>query len=286
MTDNDGISLRQGKRQKFYSKSLASLVPVLSLIGEGMYQEQIALKLDLDPQRVHYYVRRAIEMGWVRESARSTVRILELTQEGKKVLDQWERGHYPMAPTNRYLLENLQLAAEIIEGPTKPVNWKRVQMTNWVQYRGKVDKISVTINEGKTKKVVFTLTNLPGDRLLDMLLSAIHEYHKAAFRMFELFGIRLGHPEQASRPEYVAYDPLARQVCKDIGQVTIPGVAKINASRPLSRGEMEYHDLEDLASYALMPRRLQHVKRRLDELTLMTANNYLKDWHPCYTQNN
>jgi DNA-binding MarR family transcriptional regulator len=256
----------QRKRKKFYRKSWTLLALILGLIGKGVYKEKIARVLGVTPQLVGYHVDRAIESGLVRKGVKSTVQLLELTDEGKKFVDRYEKGR-DLVLSSRYLMENIQLAADIIHRPTKEIDLKKVEMHNWSQYQGRVRDVFVTINEGKTPKVVFTLSKIYGDSMIDLFIGAIYEYQKVALEMYERFGMKLGYPRIVSRPEFVAFDAVAGEACKEIGQLRVPGVGKINASRPGARGELEYDSLDDLVAYMLMPRKVEEIGRQLRDLS-------------------
>ena len=53
-------------------------------------QAQVAFELKISKPHVSYYVRKAIRIGYVKELFRDKIRVLELTQEGKKFLDQYK----------------------------------------------------------------------------------------------------------------------------------------------------------------------------------------------------
>ena len=57
--------------------------------------------------------------------------------------------------------------------------------------------------------------------------------------------------------------------CKINGQVTYEGVAKVNASRPRSIGELEFFDPRALYDYLLMPPRLQSIETRTVDIQSM-----------------
>jgi predicted transcriptional regulator len=68
---------------KFYRKSLALLLPILHMIDSGTILSAIAKSLNMDGSHVSYYIRKAKDLGYVKESPRSAFKILELTQAGK-----------------------------------------------------------------------------------------------------------------------------------------------------------------------------------------------------------
>ena len=41
-------------------------------------------------------------------------------------------------------LENIQFKAQVLKMPTKPVGWKKIEMTNWVQHTSKIKTTSMS----------------------------------------------------------------------------------------------------------------------------------------------
>jgi hypothetical protein len=62
-------------------------------------------------------------------------------------------------------------------------------------------------------------------------------------------------------------------MCKYNGQVTIEGLGKVNASKPLRRGEIEFFDLRRAADYFAMPERLSRIEKKMDELLKSRSTN-------------
>lgn len=72
--------------------------------------------------------------------------------------------------------------------------------------------------------------------------------------------------QSSSRGEWLTYDPIAREFCKKNGQVKYEGIGTVNASRPRSIGEFEFHDPRALADYLLMPRRVENIETMIQKL--------------------
>ena len=77
---------------------------------------------------------------------------------------------------------------------------------------------------------------------------------------------KIGRLETESGPEWVVYDPVASIISKQNGQITVDGLGKINASKPLRRGELEYFDPRFAAEYLTMPRRISNIEKLLEDL--------------------
>jgi DNA-binding MarR family transcriptional regulator len=97
---------------KFYRKSLTLLLCVLQMIDLGVILSDIAEALNIHKSHVSYYIRRAEDLGYVKESPRSAFKILELTQAGKNFLAMCINS-----PSNRSTIciaENIRFKADII----------------------------------------------------------------------------------------------------------------------------------------------------------------------------
>ena len=210
---------------KFYSKSLVLFSAVLRLINEGLIQGHIAKDLDIKSSHVAYYIKKAKNMGYVRSSLKDAVVILELTQAGKYFLDQCNKGRIPSP--NSVRAENIRFKPEILRMPTIPVDWKKIQMRNWVQYSSQIDSVKVQLNMGT---------------------------------LYDRIGIKVGRLQVGSRGEWLVYDPIAGAFCN------YDGLAKVNASKPRRVGEFEFHDPRALADYLAMPRRIDKMERMLEKL--------------------
>jgi hypothetical protein len=62
--------------------------------------------------------------------------------------------------------------------------------------------------------------------------------------------------------EWVVYDPFAKLLSNQFGQITVEGVGKVNASKPGRSGEFEWFDLRDCADYMALPKRLAMIEQQ------------------------
>jgi hypothetical protein len=73
--------------------------------------------------------------------------------------------------------------------------------------------------------------------------------------------IKFGRLELSSKGEWVVYDPIAKAFSKNLGQVKVDGIGKVNASKPKRQGEFEFNDPRTCADYMAMPRRVADIER-------------------------
>jgi len=231
---------------------------VLRLINEGLIQGHIAKDLDIKSSHVAYYIKKAKNMGYVRSSLKDAVVILELTQAGKYFLDQCNKGRIPSP--NSVRAKNIRFKAEILRMATIPVDWKKIQMRNWVQYSSQIDSVKVQLNMGNNPTIELIPSPVDGEDPYDLLIMLIYDCMNAIFTLYDRIGIKVGRLQVGSRGEWLVYDPIAGAFCN------YDGLAKVNASKPRRVGEFEFHDPRALADYLAMPRRIDKMERMLEKL--------------------
>jgi DNA-binding MarR family transcriptional regulator len=254
-------------RSKFYSKSLTLLLPVLKMIKDGFTASDIAKELDESKSLISYYIRKAKELGYVKENRRDVFKLLELTQAGKNFLDQYSSTNNSSAKTPICRLENIRFKALVYKmPPPQSLDWKKTQMNNWAQYGSKVDNIIIHLNNGKEPTIEFIPSAVDGDDPYELRDMVLYDCIKAAEKLQGTLGIEIGRLEQSSRPEYVVYDPVAKAFSKYIGQVKVKGIGKANASGPRRIGEFEFLDPRAAAEYMAMPKRLSNLEQDMKEM--------------------
>lgn len=189
--------------------------------------------------------------------------MLNLTQAGKKFLDQYNKKN-PSLPICR--LENIQLKAKITQMPTVPVDWKKIEMHNWVQYSSQIDTVKVRLNLGKEPTLELIPSPVDGENPYEILVIIVYECLNALLELYSRIGLKVDKLKVISRPEWVVHDPVAKQFCEHNGQVTYDGIGKVNASKPRHIGELEFHDPRILTDYMTMPTRVRNIAEKLDYL--------------------
>ena len=255
---------------KFYSKSFTLAIVILQLIKEGFVATDIARKLNLKKSHVSYYIKKAKTMGFVNQVTRDVFSVLELTQAGKNLLDQYNRNN-PSIPVCR--AENIQFIADIFQMPTIQVDWKKIQMRNWIQYTSKIDEVKVNINIGKNPTIVFIPSPVDGVDPYEVYTILVTECLNVALELYDKIGLKVRNLRLSSRGEWLVYDPIARLFCKTNGQVTYDRIGKVNASPPRRIGEFEFHDPRALQDYLRMPGRIQKIEELLEKaLTVLESD--------------
>jgi hypothetical protein len=257
---------------KFYPKSLTLLLPMLRMIKEGFIAVEISKSLKQSKSLISYYVRKAERLGYVRENVRDSFKVLELTQAGKNFLDQYDNQsvNHPICR-----LENIRFKALIVEMPNVPVDWEKIPIHNWVQYRSVVDDIRVHLHMGEHPTLELIPSPIDGQDPNDLLVSLTQDCMKVLDALESKFGMRFGRLQGPSRPEYAVYNPLAKSFSRYIGQVTVDSHGKINASKPMKRGEFEFHSPLAAAEFMVMPRRIDNIEQIVQ--AILDSLNQLKN---------
>ena len=250
---------------KFYRRSLTLLLPILQMINSGVISSDIAKSLNIRKSHVTYYIRKAKDLGYVKESPRSAFKILELTQAGKSFLAMYTNS----SSSNRSTIiraENIRFKADIIRMPADLTNWHKVGMNNWTQYCSEINGVKVHINKASQPTVEFIPSPIDGDNVEDMRSQLLQDCIAIRDELEERLDMRIGRLHPSSKGEWVVYDPFAKSLSNQFGQITIDGVGKVNASKPRRRGEFEWFDPRDCADYMVMPKRLAKIEQQIDEI--------------------
>ena len=202
-------------------------------------------------------------MGYIKQVTRDAFVILELTQAGKNLLDQYTQNNPPSVPICR--LENIQFKAKILQMPTIPVDWKKIEMHNWTQYKSQIDSVHVRLNDGAVPTLLLIPSPVEGDDPYSVIHGYVFACVNVILELHDKIGLRVGPLELGSRGEWVVYDPVAKSFCKNNGQVTYDGIGKVNASPPRHIGEFEFHDPRALIDYLVMPKRIQNIEKMLEK---------------------
>jgi DNA-binding MarR family transcriptional regulator len=256
----------RSRSSKFYPRSLTLLVSILELIKQGTIASDIAKQLNMKKSHVSYYFTKARNLGYLKKVTRDAFTLIELTQAGKNLLDQYTQNNISI-PVCR--LENIQFKAKVLQMPTIPVDWKKIEMHNWTQYTSQIDGVHVRLNDGSVPSLVFLPSPVEGDDPFQLYTVMVIACVNVMLELNDKFGLRVGPLELGSRGEWLVYDPVAKSFCKNTGhgQVTYDGIGKVNASPPRHIGEFEFHDPRALLDYLEMPKRLQNIEKMLERMT-------------------
>jgi hypothetical protein len=233
------------------------------MIDSGVILSGIAKSLNIRKSHVTYYIRKAKDLGYVKESPRSAFKILELTQAGKSFLAMYTNS------SNRSTIiraENIRFKADIIKMPPDLTDWHKVEMNNWTQYCIEMNGVKVHINNANHPTLEFIHSPIDGNNVEDMRSQLLQDCIAVRDELEERLDMRIGRLNPSSKGEWVVYDPVAKSLSNQFGQITVEGVGKVNASKPRRRGEFEWFDPRECADYMVMPKRLANIEQQIDEI--------------------
>jgi hypothetical protein len=231
------------------------------MIDSGVISSDIAKSLNIHKSHVTYYIRKAKDLGYLKECSRSVFEILELTQAGKSFLAMYTNS----SSSNRSTIcraENIRFKANVIMMPADLTNWHKVRMNNWTQYCSEIKGVKVHINNASQPTIEFIPSPIDGDNVEDMRSQLLQDCIAVCGELEERLGMQIGRLHPSSKGEWVVYDPFAKSLSNQFGQITVNGVGKVNASKPRRTGELEWFDLRDCADYMAMPKRLAKVEQQ------------------------
>jgi hypothetical protein len=135
-------------------------------------------------------------------------------------------------------------------------DWRRVQLTNWGQFLGCEDGLTVRKNSNSLEVFCDVVEGKDPDELL---LLAKAQADRVAKALETRLKMRLGEGKLSRKPHFGVYDPVAALVSKhwelsdDIG--------KIDESE--GHGEIDWFGPETAKQYLLMPRTISQILQAL-----------------------
>ena len=181
------------------------------MVKQGIIAADIARTLNLKKSHVSYYVTKAKKQGYLKEVVRDAFAIIELTQAGKNLLDQYNKNN-PTVPVCR--LENIQFKAKILQMPSIPVDWKKIEMHNWTQYISKIDSVHVRLNNGLLPTLLLIPSPVEGDDHIQLYTVMVVACVNVILELHDKIGLRVGPLELGSRGEWLVYDPVANHFAR------------------------------------------------------------------------
>lgn len=139
-------------------------------------------------------------------------------------------------------------------------------MNNWTQYNSVVDNIRVHLNCGKVPSIELIPSPIDGSNHCELLGILFNDCNEVAKKLEQTLDMEIGRLEIEHGAEWVVYDPVANIISKQNGQITVDQLGKINASKPLRRGELEYPDPRFAAEYLSVPKRISNIEQLLEQI--------------------
>ena len=244
--------------QKFRRQTLTLLRLILKLLDEGYYPAKIARIVGRKKQTIHYHIKRLLKFGYIRLQCRDAITVYEVTQAGKKFLDEVERG----CLVGRVLrLHNVVFKYPVLREPVRRVDWRRVELRNWGQLVGR--ELGLTVRKNPSSVEIFCGV-LDGDNPFELLFKAREEADRLAGYLEEKFGMVLGRGRLSRKPHFGVYDPVAAK-CGRFFELT-DDLGKFDESE--GYGEIDWFDPEAAKNYLLLPNTVSRIQKDVDSLRL------------------
>jgi hypothetical protein len=244
---------------------LTRLIPLLEMISKGYRTVDMSKRLGISKGLTSYYHRKMKKLGLVRDNFEG------LTESGKNFLAMYYSKSLGR-PIAR--VENVRFKAPILQMPSIPVDWNKVDMNNWAQFTSSVDEINVKLNDANQPTIEFIVPAYDDyeNNPIKLYCALLVKCQDVARRLEELLKMKIGSLELSSKGEWVVFDPVAKSISENLGRINIEGVAKINASKPLKRGEFEFLNPLAAAEYLSMPWHVRVLEFKMDQL--LRQNKY------------
>jgi hypothetical protein len=276
---NGGCPKLNRKRRTLTQSIKKSIIAseILRGLTSGSHQAKVAKDLNVSKSLVNYWTTKLEAIGFLRRKQsrttsmegpqrtkqRGTIILYEITIEGSKLLDWYDAGSvWP-----KFRLHNVVFGYPVIVHPQIAVDWKRVEMRNWVQYTTKISGIRVRLNSGKSLEV----TPLPvfGYCPWEILVESSRSADGLARHLEERFQMQLGLSFISRRPHFGVYDPVANEYTKHFELSTEAG----RMDRSEDFGEIDYYSPEAAAEYIRMPKRVKRIE------ALLSAQQKVPRWY-------
>jgi hypothetical protein len=210
-------------------------------------------------------------MGYIELVTRDVFNIWKVTEGGQTFLDKYHNNNkYNNKPIGR--VEHIRFKASVITLPKPiPTNWNKAPMHNWTEYWFEFNDVKIKLNCGLSPTVEFIMPPVDDyEGNPHAIYCSLQTNCLQVVQQIEtIYNMRIGPIELSSDGEWVVYDPVAKAVSEQ-SNVNIPGVAKINASKPVKRGEFEFPTPYAAASYLnainLIPELLETMKKVLKSI--------------------
>jgi len=236
----------------------------MKMLEAGYYPSRVASILGKSKSTMHYHIKKLLDSGLIeREESlnhvkpglyvkkfRGVITLYRITQPGSNFLAEIER----CAVGCRLRLHNVYWKYPVLRQPQRPIDWRKVEMTNWTQLIGM--ELGLTVRKNPSSVEIISGV-VEGVNPYELLLRARGEADLLATHLEAKFDMKLGRSELSRRPHFGVWDPVAGVYAKFFQLST--DVAKIDESEGF--GEIDWLSPYAANDYLQMPERI----RRLEE---------------------
>jgi DNA-binding MarR family transcriptional regulator len=241
-------------RVKFDTKTFRRWVlPLLIRIGKGEYPTEAGRNIKLSRQHTWYYVKKLEDCNLIRREKRSNVVFYELTSESKRLLASCEGTVFP-APLYRF--DKCQVAYEIIADGLVPVNFRKVEMTNWTALLG--TELGVKVRK-TTRSWIVHVEALRGRNPVEVANLAMNLANRVCNALVSKYGCVLGEGKIVGG-EMAHEDPVASL----FGRYFTVRSDRRKIDHSWNLGELEHTQRDAVIEYLQMPERVKKVEIEIE----------------------
>ena len=231
------------------------VLPLLMRIGVGDYPTKAGRIIGLSRQHTWYYVRKLEECGLIRRERRSNVVFYELNEESKNLVASCEGTVFP---SGLYRFDKCQVAYEIIAVGLVPMNFKKVEMTNWTALLGTALGVKV---RKTTRSWIVHVEVIRGRNPVEVTNLAMNVADRVRDALVRKYGCVLGEGRVVAG-EMAVEDPVASL----FGRYFTVRTDKRKVDHSWNMGELEHLQRDAVIEYLQMPERVRNVESQLGAL--------------------
>ena len=241
-------------RVKFDTRTFRRWVlPLLIRIGKGEYPTEAGRNIKLSRQHTWYYVKKLEDCNLIRREKRSNVVFCESTSESKKLLASCEGTVFP---ARLYRFDKCQVAYEIISDGLVPVNFRKVEMTNWTALLG--TELGVKVRK-TTRSWIVHVEALRGRNPVEVANLAMNLANRVCNALVNKYGCVLGEGKIVGG-EMAHEDPVASL----FGRYFTVRSDRRKIDHSWNLGELEHTQRDAVIEYLQMPERVKKVEIEIE----------------------
>jgi hypothetical protein len=153
-------------------------------------------------------------------------------------VEQFRQAKTNLSSSNRSTIiraENIRFKADIIKMSPDLTDWHKVEMNNWTQYCIEMNGVKVHINNANHPTIEFIRSPIDGNNVEDMRSQLLQDCIAVRDELEERLDMRIGRLNPSSKGEWVVYDPIAKSLSNQFGQITVEVLARLTL-RSLEEG--------------------------------------------------
>jgi predicted transcriptional regulator len=233
-----------------------NVVPILKLLAVGMYSANIAKRLDMSKPHVAYYTKILERTGFIRREKRSNVVSYEVTAKGKDFLDNTESV---LVGSKIWRLHNAKYRYGLLHDGAWPIEWRKVEMTNWTSLLGLEAGVGV---QHTPSSVIINVDALYGENPLSLMDTAKSIADRTAKTLMLKYKCLLAEGSLCRKPHFAIDDPVAEFVSRYF-EISTPE-SKIDRSE--GPGEIDFFGVKNAVDYLRLPEEVSAIREKLDVL--------------------